>query len=470
MHRILNAINSEQYYRRSHPKDIQKLWKVLESVDYQRSRFRFIKKVFFDNMNEFESEKQLKEIINNALNDKLVVEESDLKKGYKLRPSIDRRQLLSQSINDWYCFECHSCDPNEDLIGCKSCFRSFHEKCLQSDIDSSGQTLIDEEYQPNIDSEEQSLNASKNDETNAESEEQLNNETENQSNEEPNSFEEFTAFPSKTPYLDFECQYCQRYKYPDNKCRSKQICGEELTKLIELFYQTIEDELLYKEIDINTELSIEPTLSSFSLLFCPLDLKIIKLKVFVLKNYTSFVEFENDLKHFIHNFCVVKDKQLIQPFIDAIDNELRLMNRCFDCYLWIRAPVEERVPLSEWFLRVCDPPHRLVYAKCGAHPYWPSKVIEWEGDSENCEVQFFEPDLFPTATVPKTKIKEIEYKLESKQLQKEFFIKSIAFLFRYLKNFREQDSNLIYEEVYRRLERVLTRKWSQFVRHQLFNC
>ena len=537
MYRVLNQINQKQRYcRKSSPKTTLKLWQSLEQMsdNYQRSRRPFIKKLFADNISVFESESKLKTIIANALEDKLVAEEVNRRKGYRLRPLVDNRtEFLSQTTNDWYCFECHTSAQNEPLIGCKSCFRAFHQTCLEMSGRSSGQSVTgsEEGLRHTLDqlvvnrsqevlsngsedksrngseevlkngSEGQTLNGLKEQSLNGSDEvlnngfkEVLSNGSEVQSlngwttdcpNVGPikaqevvnhcveqstesvdNSCDVFTAFPSLSPnLLEFECSYCLQYKYPDNNFRAKQICGEELNLLIQLFLKTIEKELKEEEdIDIYSHYSIESTLISYSLLYYPLDLKIIRRKVFEIRNYSSFVEFQNDLRHFVHNYCVVKDKDLIQPFVDRIDEELELLGECFDCYLWNRAPKEDRVSAEVWFTRVCDPPHRLVYAKVKGWPYWPSKVLRWDPDSEECKVQFFEPKLYCIAMVPKNTIKEMDYKIDAKVLQKEKIVESVALLFRYLKNLRQsQGSDFMYEDVFKRLEGVLTRKWMKFV-------
>ena len=286
MHRLLIQINSKEVQiRRNCPKVTQKLWKTLEYRDFQTNRKQFVEKLFVDNLSQFESETQLKTIIRNAFEDQMVVEESDSKSGYRLVPSVDRKQFLNQ-LNDWYCFECHSSSADQNLIGCKSCFRSFHESCLEDKMSSNRQpndSTISCDNESTLRNAEIGSNDLEMDTicgtlSNIGLEEQ----SDNRSNAEP-----INEVLSPLDPMDFECQYCCRFKYPDINSRVEQLCGQQLNRLIELFLKKLEISL--EDIDIYEEYLLESNLTELMFIFSPMDLNTIRIKALQLKNYHNFV-------------------------------------------------------------------------------------------------------------------------------------------------------------------------------------
>ena len=170
------------------------------------------------------------------------------------------------------------------------------------------------------------------------------------------------------------------------------------------------------------------------------------------------------MRHFCHNYSIVKDGNHIQTFIECIDYEFRELKQCLDCYIGSRAVQIGEEQTDEWFTRLCAPKHRLVFARYQRWPFWPSKVIQWDEDSDDCWVQFFEPKLFTVALVPKDNIRDIDYKFESKQLTTDKIIPSMALLFKYLTNWRNQSSeDFKYESTYERLKKLLAKKFTKTV-------
>lgn len=44
---------------------------------------------------------------------------------------------------------------------------------------------------------------------------------------------------------------------------------------------------------------------------------------------------------------------------------------------------------SDWFTKVCDPPHLLVWAKMKNSPHWPAKVLGQATTGNSLDVRFF---------------------------------------------------------------------------------
>ena len=64
-----------------------------------------------------------------------------------------------------------------------------------------------------------------------------------------------------------------------------------------------------------------------------------------------------------------------------MNEQLEYMAVCPDCYVHMHADD------PDWFVRRCQPPHQLVYAKERGHPWWPAKIVQDFGPK--VEVLFF---------------------------------------------------------------------------------
>ncbi len=76
----IESNNKFSYYRKTSPKDILKLWQLLEESDYQKSDKQFIQLLMnkmFEKFNIKLSENKFNELIANAIQDKLIVEDID---------------------------------------------------------------------------------------------------------------------------------------------------------------------------------------------------------------------------------------------------------------------------------------------------------------------------------------------------------------------------------------------------------
>lgn len=52
------------------------------------------------------------------------------------------------------------------------------------------------------------------------------------------------------------------------------------------------------------------------------------------------------------------------------EKEMYDMEICDQCFLR-----SNEYKNDDWFTKVCNPPHLLVWAKASTHPFWPAKVI-----------------------------------------------------------------------------------------------
>ncbi|RWS01893.1 protein kinase C-binding protein 1-like isoform 2 [Dinothrombium tinctorium] len=64
---------------------------------------------------------------------------------------------------------------------------------------------------------------------------------------------------------------------------------------------------------------------------------------------------------------------------DIIVREVEDFQICPDCFA-LRHRFKELG--NDWFNYTCSKPHILVYAKLGSHPFWPAKVMKYDGQKE----------------------------------------------------------------------------------------
>ncbi len=215
---------------------------------------------------------------------------------------------------------------------------------------------------------------------------------------------------------EFECNYCTKLRTIDNSLRINTISSTHLNKLLSLLINNLE--ISFDKGFIYEKFSIEENERSKVLVFKPMDLITIKQNA-INQKYTKVEEFENDFKHFIHNFMVLVVNDWNQKWVDiskfekSFNHEISELKLCIDCYLYSsdNSFDDEKNPY-EWFLQVCEPPHELVFAKFGNYPFWPSKVIHIKNKGKSYDVRFFDPPNFSRAVLPIEKLRPIHYKTE----------------------------------------------------------
>ncbi len=280
---------------------------------------------------------------------------------FRFKPCFDR-SIFEDLTNDWYCFECHSCDEKDLLIDCKTCFRAFHSKCIKD-------VKISE---------------------------------------------------------DFECIYCLKVREIDLSLRINTIDKKQLNNLFKIVIKNLENSVenfdIYKNYSIRekneqNDKQINENNKLNVIIFNYLDLEIIREKVNN-NNYNSVQELHNDFKHFVHNFLVFRIKGLNEYFDVYIENQLSELKLCYNCfnYSYNACFYDESKPY-EWFTQVCDPSHNLVFARFSSHPYWPSKVLNIEDNGRKYYVQFFEPPKFERCYVNEESIKSIDHKFDNKKMK-----------------------------------------------------
>lgn len=88
--------------------------------------------------------------------------------------------------------------------------------------------------------------------------------------------------------------------------------------------------------------------------------------------------------------------------LDAL-HDIMEIEKCQDCYRHSSIKDDDH-----WFVKPCQPPHDLVYAKQTGYSYWPAKVIrKMDGV---CDVRFF-GQQHTRALIPLRNIKSLDDKL-----------------------------------------------------------
>ncbi len=212
----------------------------------------------------------------------------------------------------------------------------------------------------------------------------------------------------------FLCDYCLKQQNINESLRINCIEKSRLNHLLKLLINNLDQS--DENSDISKTFSIEINERSKMLIFKSFDLKSILLNVGN-EVYESLEQFENDFKHFVHNYMVsvLSAEELGQKcykyfeFKKRFDHEIQELKLCIDCYQ--RSSDDSlRDNSHKWFTEVCEPPHELVMAKMSPYPYWPSKVIQIKNDGHIYDVRFFDPPIFSRLEVHKKNLRSIEHK------------------------------------------------------------
>lgn len=231
--------------------------------------------------------------------------------------------VLDGKLTDSYCWYCHR--ENTELF-CASCPRGFHSRCLRKPLSSNPE----EEW---VCIECVTILKAENQETRSKALKMLS--------------------------LD---QLCKLLLYAVN--RMKSCIGAEV------FENAVDVEQFpsYKEHIIN-----------------PMYLSLLEKNIRK-KMYGSTEAFIADSMWILHN-CIIfnsfnsKLTSTAKTIMKMCKQEMAEIENCPDCYYY--AYTEDEY----WFIKVCQKPHLLVWAKLKGFPYWPAKVIRSNADS--IDVRFF---------------------------------------------------------------------------------
>ncbi len=291
-----------------------------------------------------------------------------------------KRPLNEGLTHDWYCFECDSCNDNELVIDCETCFRVFHKSCIKDQIITK----------------------------------------------------------------EFECIYCLKMKEIENN-KSLRINAIEKPLLNKLLSFVLRNLSVFVESDLCLYFSVkESDIKSKSLIFKSLDLLSIDHKI---KNnvYNYVQQFENDFKHFIHNYKVSHleyfddDYKLVNKIHKRFNREISELKLCIDCYNYSNNYSFDDIENPyDWFTLVCNPPHECVFAKSRGYGFWPSKVISISDDGHTYDVRYFNAPHFERDFIPIDKLKSIEYKTYDRS---ENMKSALSLLKKHLNNLKEKGVN-----------------------------
>ena len=224
----------------------------------------------------------------------------------------------------------------------------------------------------------------------------------------------FRAFHQKCLKTDetsdeFQCDYCLNANQMDSSLKINRLDRISMNRMFGLVLNQFENSI--EDFDFYTEYSLGVNKMSNVLIYSYLDLKTIQLKI-KSNSYKNISEFENDFKHFVHNFMVYRIEGLDRSFQTFLGHHIKYLKCCSDCYNYgHNQEFRNSDDPNEWFTRVCDPPHPLVYAKCDGRqnsPFWPSKVIRLLSEDKYL-IQFFESPHFECSEVPVVTTKPIDY-------------------------------------------------------------
>lgn len=266
-------------------------------------------------------------------------------------------KLMDSSAKDWYCFACHQ--PGS-IVECSHCYRVYHIGCLTDEEEPDGGQLLCRCCQV-------------------------------QDTPVP-----FKARRKKLNAMLFACCDQLLDKFPYNI----QVWKPEIVEPIGAHMLTdrgaaLKTKKLLKETrgsggggSSSSGASDAASIRRFRLLvhrMGALDLVEIRRRADILF-YRNVHQFRLHVATVVHNVAVFHGAHSLVA--DAarlmqrhMNEQLEYMAVCPDCYVHMHADD------PDWFVRRCQPPHQLVYAKERGHPWWPAKIVQDFGPK--VEVLFF---------------------------------------------------------------------------------
>ncbi|GFU25871.1 protein kinase C-binding protein 1 [Nephila pilipes] len=97
-------------------------------------------------------------------------------------------------------------------------------------------------------------------------------------------------------------------------------------------------------------------------------------------HYTKTTEFYSDIKCMYHNCCIAfgansDQARVAEQLRKHFKKELLDLESCPECYYFLYTD-EPDVNELDRFVRVCTPPHDIVWAQLTGHPFWPAKCLK----------------------------------------------------------------------------------------------
>lgn len=273
--------------------------------------------------------KYIDEQIKNAIEDGMVSVRTD-------HLYVPELQKETKASHDWYCYRCHEAG---DVINCVECWRVYHYRCVRP-----------AEYEDEEDEEEE----------------------------------------DKQEFIDnFVCDCCKKLAAAVelDSTESGKTQSEINSKLAALIQELNEKAVDLFEFPIisNTE-----QWRCDRLVYEKVDLHTIDLRT-KRDEYGKFEQFEVDVCDAAHTFAVFYGSKtqigkLAAEISNHCVNAIKLMTRCLSCYLNSTKRFEE----PDWFCKVCEPPHQLVYAKPKDSFFRPAKVLRTLEEGTKFEVLYFQ--------------------------------------------------------------------------------
>eukprot|EP00058_Branchiostoma_floridae_P009621 XP_002595109.1 hypothetical protein BRAFLDRAFT_60138 [Branchiostoma floridae] len=198
------------------------------------------------------------------------------------------------------------------------------------------------------------------------------------------------------------CQAMQRKTQPIKK--------KELNRMLVFVVYRMKEKVQSRELSRKVSLQDHPNFPR--LVHSHMDLSIMQQRAEECK-FKCPEEFEAATRQILHNNLIYygdesEFTELARVVLADCRHDLREIQLCKDCYM-----MSNSRNLKDWFIRPCDPPHALVWAKMKGFGWWPAKVLQ-DKDGQS-DVRFF-GRLHQRAWITEDCIKPIDINIQ--QLQK----------------------------------------------------
>lgn len=383
--------------RKTDPIYVQYIWDAISNLK------RELVETDLDNIIKYLNKKyhltnvEATQIIKSASTDGLLKFSDVNKYEYRLPNKSERKS----SDNDWYCFICHFAG---DVMRCSTCFRVFHDKCVNKDLIETrdifnrcikscikSDTLVDV-----IDFPKASVIK------------------EHISIKDILSYKSYSGTATSVKFDNTKCIICN-LKNGDTKIS---VPKTELNEIILVIYKNISSWLPKKiqnkldkddAINLSTE---EIDIRRNFLFFKNFILADVEEKAKYLA-YNSYFDFFEDILTVRHNVAIFhgvnsQESGAAEFMLRDTLYDLREVIQCTDCYCNFNKNNEG------WFVLPCRNKHQLIWAKNSRFSYWPAKVYKENGI--HYDIRFFGGKHL-RSLIPKSNILPIENIPESLKLK-----------------------------------------------------
>ncbi|XP_031634382.1 protein kinase C-binding protein 1-like [Contarinia nasturtii] len=183
----------------------------------------------------------------------------------------------------------------------------------------------------------------------------------------------------------WRCTECLDIENGAEQLKDKQISAGKLKEVLNYMYnKMIELEKKHIEPFMTVEYPRGAVVNT-------MDLSTIRKKIEI-GAYSCCEDFQSDIKWILHNTKVhhLADYDIARSakfLLDFVKEKVYCFNMCPDCYATNDEGEDE--DSEERFTMLCSRPHLILWAKQRTYPYWPAKLLRYNGDNNTFDVRYF---------------------------------------------------------------------------------